>query len=474
MHFEEDIMNKTMFEKIGDIMLSTGKRSLIFLAILVVLILPVLTPLMEIAIVFLILIGIPVFWSLLSFIPLKKSRLVNSFCVTLKDGTVVPCAVMKRQHYLRNPFWLVSFLTPFCFIPLKTQYYLLIDVNQKKIDKKVLVSDAFLEIGIINTIELSHKKAKAVQANPQILSNELEKYLYEKRVTFNKFIAPCVKYGIAEVLYSGVLSTVVRVSGTDWLFKHSGNKDKQMCLSVADWVDVKNDKENNLCFYEAYGSDNAAFLKALGCFNGNTVVRAFLSKTNVKTQQVIENAVRERGYDNRVVVDEARIGRILFRHRAKGNAIAEGIFLFLFIQFSLAVISCMAMGAFDVALFGAVFVPGLLIGFIVNHVIKKKKRKTFTKDDYEIEEVVCTKSEIAHVDEIDTVHRKLEFSDGGKFNSVEDIEEGDLCYVIYTTREKEKKNYYFSAVTSKFTPSLVSKIKRQGASQKTERARVVK
>ncbi|MBQ8183328.1 MAG: hypothetical protein IJ025_05445 [Clostridia bacterium] len=467
-------MKKGFFEKIGDTMLSTGKRSLIFALILVAVFLPAFTPLMEIAMVFVIIIGIPVFWSLLSFIAIEKSRLVQSFTLTLSDGTEVPCVVMKRQHYLRNPFALVSFLSPFCFIPFKTQYYLLIDVNQKEIDKSILISDTFLELGVINSIELCHKKAKAVKNNPQILSEEISGFLCKQRVAFGKFVTPYLKNDIVKILHSGALSTIVDVCGSAFLFKYSGNEKEQMGIELSDWESVRDGDENFLRFYDTLGRDPGAYLNLLGTFNGNVLMRALLNKSEIKTQAVIENAVRIKGEDDRNEIDEARIGRILFKKRAKGNAIAAGICCFMFVEFLLAAIACLAMGSLDIALFSFVSVPPFLIAFIINNSIKKKKRRTFTKDDYVIEEVLCTSSQTESVNEIGSIIRKVTFSNGETFSSYEDIEQGDLCYWIYSTREKQNVSYYFSAISSKLELSLIPQIKKMEEVQKVQDEQIVK
>lgn len=217
------MFEKTLWEKIGDMLAHPGKRFL--LGILSV---PLLWP-------FGILIAI-------SILENQKSYFINNIKVRISNGQLIDCAIVKQKHYAYIPVF--PFFCPFFYFPYKTEYYLIKFYSATETNPESRVYNSTIGFNIFNREKLTKAKALYLLQNPQIISKEIENEFYYGRSKLLNDIKPYIENKLFSEIYYNNYFSICKYEDEYILFNYN-NSTNSHCGFIINEELVENAKKNN-------------------------------------------------------------------------------------------------------------------------------------------------------------------------------------------------------------------------------------
>lgn len=414
---------KNLWEKIGDLLAHPSKRFL--LGILSILVLGPFGVFIALAIV-----------------ENKKAYFVANITVQTATGEVIPCVLVKQNHYAYMP--IIPFFSLFFYLPYKTDYILLKNVSASKLQKGSRINGTLLNIGLVRMEQVTKAKAVAIENNPQIIAQELSGQAEQARCAFLEETKPFFDTKLLEEIFAANHLSLCDLEGMCILFHYSKLNGHYCGMHInANYIDrIKQDSSFLLGAY--LNMDPDKLVGNLVVLNDTALERLLRhKKENAESPEVISRVNR-----NKQILTKDAIEQTLKKSSSTP-------------QKALGIILCFpALGAIELAIVGFVtglFVMGVIclpLGIWLWYVaIKKirqgkKNRENAMRGQYKIIQTTCVGvTKEVQEDENGTVEfYTTRFANGESQTCNHSLGiEGDIFYLVYLSGS-EKANAIFNSI----------------------------
>lgn len=412
---------KNLWEKIGDLLSHPGKRFLLGLLSVII-----LGP-------FGVMIAI-------SIAGKTKTTFVSNLLVNTKSGNSIPCALIKQKHYAYFPVFPINLFCLFFYIPYKTEYYVIKNLQASEIKNGDIIYSTALDLHIVRSEKVTKAYAEALQKYVLTLENEVDG---AARQIFLQDTKKFFETGILKELYFTEGFSICSLKGNQVVFFYEKDSAQVGC-------DVNDD-------YTETVKTNPNFLLDL-FLTGNP--QKILDSTLELTEDALERIIRK---DQDLPKNDAAEQILNQRDNEKAPITIDMIESTLKTKTSTSkkvggwLLCFLALGSLELGIFGMVggiFIMGIIflaIGIWVGYLGIKKIRqgkqnsKTIQNNQYKIIKVECTSvtEEEQISDEGVSYYYRTTFANGYSVTLNNRIGLArDFFYFVYLDGVKEPVAYY--------------------------------
>lgn len=426
---------KTFIEKLGDLLSSKGKRFLFGICSFI------LGSLLSFAAnVFppIVLIGLPFFvgGALMAVSLLEETKTYFDTGISIKtpSGEFIPCIIVKQKHFALMP--LVPFISPFFYLPYKTQYHLIKNMAAPNIAKGSRINDILLDSGILNSEPITGKTAQLFISNAQLFADIITEQVDNSRKKFVDDIKPFVETElIEEIWFTNQLSICKALDDAYIIFHYArGTGAQRGFLIDEEQIDkIKEDSSSLMQFYIQTDLSNGVIE-----FNHVTLER-LLNYSKKEKNETARRVVEEKNRSKETLTKKIII-KSLKAHSA-GRTVF-GIFLCLPALGALELSIFEIVSGMIVALLFTIPFGALMLYFAVKNIRTGKRNKSnLLKGNYRIVKTICTEVIDQSTDE-DTSF-VMTFANGERNTFMRPLGvEGDPFYIVYLEGAKKAKAYF--------------------------------
>lgn len=451
----EQKFEKSFREKFGDFYSKMGRRALFSLGcigfgILLELVLPDIG------------IGYAItslsIYNLISICEKEKTKYLKSVPVMLPNGKMTSCALFEQRFYAHAPL-IMAFFSPGFYIPYKTQYILVRNMEAKNLAPGTRVPPPFLKLGLINIEIIPKSKYSAIMKNPQILSDELYAQKAPRRKAFLREINPFVATGLLEEIYHTDKLSICRLfDNKNFILFHYESHSGVQCGLYIKEEHIKKIKEDDSFLLESYIYTKNPSVTLLS----NELLERLLryrknqntENTDIKNTFEAKDDVEARYIDkvnkNKKVFTREMIASKLKSKKCTWRMVWGIILLYFSVGGFCLTVGGICSGTIILTVIGLPLWILLMYFGVKNIKISNKNRRTLTTGQYKIIKTTCT--ERLKETQTDSDGNSCGYSYSHFFSNGDALilgytvaVEGDEVYLVYLN-DNEKISAFYNAI----------------------------
>lgn len=406
--------------------------------------------------------------------PIEKYKYSETKTVRLDSGEEVKITLVKMRKHCASLI-IFKWLSPFYFIPLGTQYFILSNLDRVDNSAGKFICGQFENLSeYFNCEQITKNTYKALMSNPQLCKDIIAESLASQRKVFFDFIEKYEKRNLLErelctetyALYkvSDEMAEKLGIGKSDEnslriKFNYTGTNSYQNGFrALKTLVDEGYSYESQFPFERIVQADDEnlgiQFVELNNSAFAKFVISKEISDSSDNKYVDIDSLDEIKDTDSRDVLTPEIVSNVA-RHKRKSGYILIAVLAY---YFALPFVLVGIWALFTLNLLGIVMcaiVGGGLI-YVAEHFRRKNKaiRRKPTLDEIDVVKAVCLKKDTTNIDGKDVVTYTL--SNGIEVDEKEykyDLQPNTACYVVYRKPENEIK-WVYSSMKVKPSPEL--------------------